>query len=97
MHGGAAPQTIARAKERLLAAADPIAAELIRLARNAESESVRRQACSDILDRAGIPRQIGVEHTGKDGSDIALNVSYRELILSRINSSDASGGTPENS
>ena len=53
MHGGAAPQVKQKAMERILAAADPAAAELVRLAKEAESESVRLQAIKDLLDRAG--------------------------------------------
>lgn len=54
MHGGAAPQVKAKASQRLLAAADSVAGELVRLALGADSEAVRVQAARDILDRAGL-------------------------------------------
>lgn len=65
MHGGGAPQVRQAALERILAASDPVAAEMIRLAKKARSETVRRQACTDILDRAGLERAVGVAITGK--------------------------------
>lgn len=53
VHGGSAPQVRAKARERLLGAVDEILGELLRLAKAAESESVRVAAIKDILDRAG--------------------------------------------
>src|SRR5260370_622675 len=70
MHGGSAPQVKQAALERILAAADPVAAEMIRLARKARSESVRRMACTDLLDRAGLERVQSVQLTGKDGKPL---------------------------
>jgi hypothetical protein len=54
MHGGSAPQVRQKARERILAAADPALAEMIHLATNANCESGWRQAAADILDRAGL-------------------------------------------
>ena len=54
MHGGSAPQVRQKARERILAAAEPALAEMIRLATKAKNESVRRQAAAYILDRAGL-------------------------------------------
>ena len=53
-HGGSAPQVKQKAMERILAAADPAAAELIRIAKEGESEAVRVRAITDLLDRAGV-------------------------------------------
>lgn len=60
-HGGAAPQVKAKALERLQAAADPVSAELIRLALHGDSEQVRVAAAKDILDRAGLSAKQIVE------------------------------------
>ena len=54
MHGGSAPQVRQKACERILAAAEPALAEMIRLATKAKNESVRRQAAAYSLDRAGL-------------------------------------------
>lgn len=62
-HGGSAPQVRQKAMERILAAADPAAAELIRIAKEGEQESVRVRAITDLLDRAGVgeARKLAVE------------------------------------
>ena len=80
IHGGSAPQVRQRALERILAAADPVASELIRLARKAESEAVRRQACTDLLDRAGLKRVQSLELTDKDGRPLIPLAAIDELI-----------------
>lgn len=55
MHGGAAPQVLAKARERLALAADDAVSVLIRLMADPKvSPSDRRQAAAAILDRAGI-------------------------------------------
>lgn len=54
MHGASAPQVREAARRRLLEAADPAAAELVRLALDSLDDRVRLQACRDILDRADI-------------------------------------------
>lgn len=53
-HGGSAPAVKEAARRRLLEWVDPVAAELVRLALEAESESVRLAACRDLLDRVGV-------------------------------------------
>ncbi len=63
-----------------MAAADPVAAEQIRLALKADSEAVRRQAASDLLDRAGIARKTDIELTGKDGAPLIPLEAWRKLI-----------------
>lgn len=60
-HGGKAPQVRAAAQRRLLEAVDPALAELVKLARTADSESVRLQAVRDILDRAGLGASTKIE------------------------------------
>lgn len=58
-HGGSAPQVRRKAQERLLAAADSLMAQLLKIATSAESESVRLAAIRDALDRAGFaPAQL---------------------------------------
>jgi hypothetical protein len=54
VHGGSAPQVRRTARERLLEAADPAAAELVELALRAEDPRVRLAAVRDLLDRAGV-------------------------------------------
>jgi hypothetical protein len=55
-HGGAAPQTQAAARRRLLEAADPAAARLILESQTAEKASDRIRATVEVLDRAGVSR-----------------------------------------
>lgn len=63
-HGGSAPQSVDAAKRRLLAAADPLMADLIALARNEKLDpSVRLRAIADALDRAGLSAKQSVELT----------------------------------
>jgi hypothetical protein len=55
VHGGSAPQVIAAARRRILAAADPVAARLIEIATS--KTTVPRDAivaARDLLDRAGL-------------------------------------------
>ncbi len=53
-HGGSAPQVKRKAIERLLEAADPAAAELVRLALHGQSDQVKLNAIRDLLDRAQV-------------------------------------------
>jgi hypothetical protein len=62
-HGGAAPQVQAKARQRILEAADRVAAELVRIALTGESDSVRVQAARDLLDRAGLSAKVMLEAT----------------------------------
>lgn len=71
MHGGAAPQAIAKARERLEAAADRMAERLIGLAENTLDDGTRvgayvqLGAVNSALDRIGITEQKQVEVTVK--------------------------------
>mgnify|MGYP000953443362 CR=1 FL=1 len=80
-HGGAAPRTIAKAKERLLAAADPAAAYLAETVKNKRaSDADRLKAALGILDRAGYAPKQAIEHTGADGGPIetVIRVEFAE-------------------
>lgn len=73
-HGGAAPQVLERARRRLLEAVDPAAAELVRIAKQGENEGVRVRAITEILDRAGVPREARLEHTGPEGAPLIVRL-----------------------
>ncbi len=79
VHGGSAPQVRAAAQRRLLEAADPAAAELVRLALNAESARVRLAAVRDLLDRAGVG-----DHS--DSLDGVLTAEIVEAEIARLES-----------
>ena len=61
VHGGSAPQVKAKAMQRLLAAVDPIMAELVELALKGETPAVKLAAIRDALDRAGVGEAKRVE------------------------------------
>lgn len=52
-HGGAAPQVIAKAKDRLAALVDPAITELTRLMSDSDIDAIRLAVARDILDRTG--------------------------------------------
>lgn len=60
-HGGTAPHIKAAARARLENAADRMAAQLLRLGTEAESETVQLSATNSALDRAGITKPTQVE------------------------------------
>ena len=61
-HGGASPRTLEKARERLLEAADPAAAELVRQVKsNKACNADRCKAAIAILDRAGITPKAAIE------------------------------------
>jgi hypothetical protein len=68
-HGGRAPQVKRTARQRLLEAADPAAARLVK-ALESEDERAAIAAAKLILDRAGLHPTQTVELTGKDGRPI---------------------------
>ena len=53
-HGAGAPQVIAKAKLRLLAAVDPTIDRLIKVTETSKHDPSVVSACKDILDRAGL-------------------------------------------
>jgi hypothetical protein len=61
VHGGAAPQVKAKARERLELAADRMARQLLGIATTSESEAVKLAAVKDALDRAGLTAKNQVE------------------------------------
>lgn len=80
VHGAAAGQVRRKAHERLLEAADPVAAKLVHLALHAESEAVQRQACSDLLDRAGLAGKQIIEVSGSRSLIDELNEGRKRLL-----------------
>ena len=75
VHGGSAPAVKAAAQRRLLDAADPVAAELVRLGLYAEDPRVRLSPIKDLLDRAGITQAKQVD---------VLTVSFLEAEIARM-------------
>lgn len=64
MHGGGAPQTVAAARRRLMAASDRVGALLLRIAEDESTPApVRLAAIRDVLDRAGVTVKQEVEVT----------------------------------
>lgn len=53
VHGGRAPQVREAARRRLLAAADWLIADLLKIAKSSESDGVKLAAINSALDRAG--------------------------------------------
>ncbi|OBF96340.1 hypothetical protein A5773_13005 [Mycobacterium sp. 852014-52450_SCH5900713] len=81
VHGGAAPQVVAKARERLALAADRMARELLGIAAGAESEAVKLAAVRDALDRAGLSAKQSVELSAKEPEP------WEELTLSVVRTS----------
>ena len=74
MHGGAAPQVIASAQQRLLAIQFPAIARLATLVEQTDYPSTAYQASRDVLDRTlGKPKET-TEHTG----DLTLRVRWQD-------------------
>lgn len=82
VHGGAAPQVIAKARERLALAADRMAHELLGIATGAESEVVKLQAVKDALDRAGLSAKQALELSAKPlapWEEVLRDVSFASI------------------
>lgn len=88
MHGGSAPQVKAAAKRRLLEAADPAAAALVKIALDEDMDPrVRVMAIRDLLDRAGIsePKQVEVVTLDAIDREIArLEAELGELDMDDV-------------
>lgn len=76
LHGGAAPQVIRNARQRLLEAADPAAAALVELLKS-DDENVRLRAITTLLDRAGHAPGVKV---GQLEDDTAVNEEIERLL-----------------
>ena len=74
VHGGAVPQVINRARERISLAADRMARELLGVATNADSEAVKLSAVKDALDRAGLAAK----------TDVTVEVKPWESVLADL-------------
>ena len=74
IHGGKAPQVLAKARERLVMAADRMAEALLDMADESSSEAVKLNAIRDALDRAGI--------TSKQ--EVSLELKPWEMLLQDI-------------
>ena len=97
-HGGAAPQTVAKAKRRLEEAADRMASRLLGLAENDLKDGtkvgayVQLGAVTAALDRAGVveQKQLAVEVTAKPFEDV-----FSALVGGSRSEYSASVGTPD--
>ena len=78
VHGGGRVATREAARARLLAAADPVAAELVRLTKH-DDPAIRLRASAGVLDRAGLGTT-RVELTGADGGPIAVQVQAEQVV-----------------
>jgi hypothetical protein len=68
MHGGSAPQVKAAAQRRLLEAADPVAARLVKIALAAKTEVKDALiAIREVLNRAGIIAETTTGASAGDG------------------------------
>ena len=78
-HGGAAPQVQAKARQRLLMAADSVAGRLVEIAKSKKTKpSDAIAACIQILNRAGIT--VPVEVANADNSAGSGQVLWEEFI-----------------
>jgi HEAT repeat protein len=75
-HGGKAPQVQAKARERLLVAADPAAGVLIELLGSPE-ESIRLKAAIALLDRTG--HGTSVTQVQVDGGKVKYEIAGVDL------------------
>lgn len=92
VHGGLAPQVLAKAKLRLLMGADLVAERLLGVALTAKSK--RRDsdviaACKDILDRAGVRSERDAQGT----SNGAIQAKIEVVFVTPEQRPDDSGNT----
>lgn len=94
-HGGKAPQVVAKARLRLLEAADPAAAKLVKLALGAESEAVALAAVRDILDRAGLKVAESLNLTGSVDvtSSLAELMGRIQAVAARVEPKEIEAGS----
>jgi hypothetical protein len=78
MHGGAAPQVQASAKERLAALVDP-ALGVVGKALKSNNERVSLTAAQDVLNRNGLKSPEKHELTGRNGAPIQVEHSGAAL------------------
>jgi len=85
LHGGASPQAQAKARERILAAADMAAKKLIEFMNDKRVPyPVRLSACRDLLDRAGLGARQAV--------DLSLEPApWERLVTSIVSERPAEG------
>ena len=74
IHGGTAPQTMQKARLRLLELIDPAITTLAREMATAERSGDKQRAANSLLDRAGVPRVVKSPE-----SDVA-----RALLIERL-------------
>jgi hypothetical protein len=72
VHGGSSPQAKSAALRRLQEAADPAAAELVRLAEHAKADGDRLKAIVQVLDRAGIKADISVGESDEGEAEVVI-------------------------
>jgi hypothetical protein len=89
-HGGAAPQVRDAARQRILAAADPVAARLISIALNKKTKHPDAIAAArDVLNRAGVTAIMSTIGSAEDGGQVL----WEEFIqIHRKRVPDAPGG-----
>jgi hypothetical protein len=74
MHGGKAPQNLAKAEERLRALVHPAINEIARIISSGENDSVKLAACRDVLDRCGYKPTVQIE----SNEDVTIRVIHEE-------------------
>jgi hypothetical protein len=79
-HGGAAPQTLQRARERLAALVDPAIARLGQLLQEQDHKQVALAAARDILDRNSLVGAKQVEISGPEGGPIPIATIARVIV-----------------
>ncbi len=85
-HGGAAPQVIRSAKQRLAELVDPAIRTLAKAMKKSKPDNVALRAAIDVLDRNGYKPPDRHVLTGEDGGpiDLDLNVDASELLIGKI-------------